>query len=106
VTTPGGKSAAGTAPKFTYTAPVPVVTSISPSSGTPAGGTTVTVTGTGFTGTTTVFFGTIAASSFTVVSDTEITAVSPAQAASARYVFVTTPGGKSAAGTAPKFTYT
>jgi hypothetical protein len=106
VTTPGGTSQAVIGDHFTYMSSIPVVTSIAPTSGPPTGGTTVTITGTGFTGTTEVSFGPIAATSFSVVSDTKIVAVSPAQAASARYVFVTTPGGKSAAGTSPKFTYT
>ena len=78
------------------TAPVPVVMAVAPSSGTTAGGTPVTITGTGFTGTTKVAFGPVAASSFTVVSATQITAVSPAQAASMQIVFVTTAGGTSA----------
>jgi hypothetical protein len=51
----------------------PVVTSFTPTEG--LGGTTVSITGINFTGTTSVQFGGIAASSFTVVSDTEITAV-------------------------------
>ena len=58
----------------------PPVTAVSPNSGPQAGGTTVTITGTGFTGATKVVFGTVAATSFTVVSATQITAVSPAQA--------------------------
>src|ERR1019366_7947378 len=64
--------------------PAPAVTSISPSSGPTTGGTTVTITGTNFTGATKVGFGAVAATSFTVVSSTEITAVSPAQAAGTR----------------------
>ena len=44
----------------------PVVTSISPTSGPAAGGTTVTITGSGFTGATAVDFGTTPATSFTV----------------------------------------
>ncbi|MEU6216327.1 IPT/TIG domain-containing protein [Streptomyces sp. NPDC047022] len=56
----------------------PVVTSVSPNVGPPAGGATVTLTGTGFTGTTTVKFGSNAAPSFTVVSATQISAVTPA----------------------------
>ena len=50
--------------------PAPVVTSISPTSGPAAGGTTVTITGTAFTGATGVKFGTTPASSFTVNSAT------------------------------------
>ena len=77
------------------TPPVPVVTGISPTSAALAGGTIVTITGTGFTGATKVDFGAVAATSFTVVSDTEITAVSPAQAVGTHDVLVTTPGGTS-----------
>ncbi len=55
----------------------PVVSSISPTSGPTSGGTSVTITGTSFTGATAVSFGTIAATSFSVVSATQITAVSP-----------------------------
>lgn len=55
---------------------VPVVTGISPSGGPNAGGTTVTITGSGFTGATEVDFDG-ASATFTVVSDTEIIATSP-----------------------------
>ncbi|MGW2639061.1 IPT/TIG domain-containing protein, partial [Streptomyces sp. NPDC001348] len=55
----------------------PVVSSVSPSQGPASGGTTVTVTGSGFTGATAVRFGAASATSFTVVSSTQITAVSP-----------------------------
>jgi hypothetical protein len=48
----------------------------------------------------------VAATSFTVVSDTQITTVSPAQAASTRNIFVTAPGGTSATVAGDKFTYT
>jgi hypothetical protein len=53
----------------------PTVTSFSPVSGPP--GTSVTVTGTGFTGTTDVSFGASPAASYTVDSDTQITATVP-----------------------------
>ena len=55
----------------------PVVSSFSPASGTI--GTSVTVTGSGFTGATAVKFGG-AAGAFTVNSDTKITATVPATA--------------------------
>ncbi|WP_082393106.1 IPT/TIG domain-containing protein [Nocardia arizonensis] len=73
VTTAAGTSAGVS---FTYL-PVPTLTSISPTSGPVTGGTTVTLTGTGFTGATAVFFGILPATSFTVDSDTQITAVAP-----------------------------
>jgi len=84
--------------------PVPAVTGISPSGGPVAGGTTVTITGTGFNGATAVRFGSTAATSFTVNSDTKITAYSPAGTGTVD-VTVTTPGGTSATGPADHFTY-
>ncbi|MEV6183324.1 IPT/TIG domain-containing protein [Streptomyces sp. NPDC052015] len=91
VTTPGGTSNALT---FTYLA-LPSVTGLSPSQGPVAGGTTVTLTGTNLTGATAVRFDGVAATSFTVNSSTQITAVSPTHAAGAAAVTVTTPGGTS-----------
>ena len=104
VTTPGGTSATSAADQFTYD-PIPTVTSISPTGGPVAGGTTVTITGTGFTGVTAVKFGTAAATSYTVVSATSITAVSPVGTAGTVDITVTTPGGTSATSAADKFTY-
>ena len=80
---------------FTYTS-VPSVTGRQPDLRPPAGGTSVTITGTGFTGATAVKFGSTAASSFTVNSATQITATSPAGTAGAVDITVTTPGGTSA----------
>ena len=67
VTTPAGTSATSPADQFTYVA-APTVTAISPASGTAAGGTPVTITGTDFTGATAVDFGTVAATDVTVVN--------------------------------------
>lgn len=75
-------------------APVaPDVTSISPSSGSIAGGTAVTLTGTGFTGATGATVGGVALSAFTVVSDTSITGTTGMHGAGAVDVVVTTPYG-------------
>ena len=105
VTTPAGTSATSPADQFTYiAAAAPTVTGISPTSGPAAGGTLVTITGTGFTGATAVDFGTTAATNFTVVNDTTITADSPAGTGVVN-VTVTTPGGTSAATPADQFTY-
>ena len=82
----------------------PTVTRISPASGPTAGGTAVTVTGTGFTGATSVTFGAVAAASFSVGSGSSITATSPAGTATVD-VIVTTPGGTSSTSSADKFTY-
>jgi len=89
ITTPGG-TATGTG-AYTYAA-IPTVTSLSPTGGPVAGGTSVTITGTGFTGTSAVSFGGVAAT-FTVNTATRITATAPAHAAGTVNVVVTTPGG-------------
>src|SRR5262249_19960430 len=83
----------------------PTVTGVSPNAGPTAGGTSVTITGSNFTGATAVSFGGTAAS-FSVVSATSITATSPAHAAGAVDVTVTTPNGTSATSAADRFTYT
>ncbi|MEV7683930.1 IPT/TIG domain-containing protein [Streptomyces sp. NPDC088341] len=75
-------------------AAVPTVSALSPASGPTTGGTSVAVTGTGFTGATAVRFGAVAATIFSVVSDTLISAVTPAGTGSVR-VTVTRPGGTS-----------
>ncbi|MET8947481.1 IPT/TIG domain-containing protein [Streptomyces sp. NPDC004542] len=81
----------------------PVVTSISPTQGSPAGGTAVTINGSGFTGAFAARFGSQLATSVVVVSDTQITATTPAGSGTVR-VTVTTPGGTSTQNVT--FTYT
>jgi hypothetical protein len=56
----------------------PAVTNVNPNTGPTSGGTSVTITGTNFSGATAVRFGSNAAGSFTVDSATQITATSPA----------------------------
>ncbi len=82
-----------------YSAPqvAPVVSLVSPASGTTEGGSVVTITGTNFTNASSVTFGGTNATSFTVNSATQITATTPAHAAGAVSVLVTTPGGTNAA---------
>ena len=107
---------------FTYVEPgtepsAPVVTGMVPVQGPVAGGTEVTITGSGFTGATTVSFGDVTpetravvtdleigtnTAAFTVVSDTEILAVTPPHAEGPVDVRLETPGGTTSAGT---FTY-
>jgi uncharacterized membrane protein len=103
VTTPGGTSAPSKADLFTYPPP-PSVTSINPTSGPASGSTPVTITGSGFTCATGVSFGSTAAMKFTVDSDTQITATSPAGSGIVD-VTVTTPRGTSATSKADLFTY-
>lgn len=69
---------------------MPTVGGFTPTSG-PVG-TVVTITGTGFTGVTTVRFGSTAAAAFTAISDTQITATIPAGASTGK-ITVVTPGG-------------
>ena len=104
IATPYGNSAKSAADDFSYAA-APAVTSVNPSSGSTAGGTIVTISGSAFGGATAVSFGTTAATKFTVVSDTEITATTPAEAAAMVDVTVTTPYGTSAKVSADQFTY-
>ncbi|MBR7627542.1 tandem-95 repeat protein [Aeromonas popoffii] len=71
----------------------PTLTSAAPSSGTTAGATSVTLTGTNLTGATAVSFGGTAATGYIVNNATTITATTPAHAAGTVNVVVTTPGG-------------
>ena len=96
VTLPAGSVGRGTI-VFTFTSTTsgaaPTLTLASPNSGSTAGGTSVTLTGTNLTGATAVTFGGTAATSYTVTDATSITATTPAHAAGAVNVVVTTPGG-------------
>jgi hypothetical protein len=83
----------------------PKVTKLSPKAGFAAGGTTVTITGSSFTGATAVKFGSTAAASFLVKSGTSITAVSPAGTSGYVDVTVTGPGGTSATNVEDLFKY-
>jgi len=101
VTTVGGTATKASA--FTYIA-APTIASISPPSGTTAGGTVITITGTNLTGASSVKVNGVAATSVKVMSATSITAKTPSGTAGAKSVTVTTVGG-----TATKtsgFTYT
>lgn len=87
---------------YTYV-DAPTADSIDPANGPEAGGTTVTLTGTGFDDSTTVTVGGEAATDVTVVSDTEVTFVTPAGTAGTADVVVTTTGGSDTL--ADAFTY-
>jgi hypothetical protein len=73
----GGGSGGGGAGGDGQTSYQPTVTAVSPNSGSQNGGTSVTITGSYFTTVTQVNFGTTGATSFTINSDTSITATSP-----------------------------
>jgi hypothetical protein len=83
--------------------PAPRVAGVLPTSA--PQGTTVTISGTGFTGATAVAFGSHAAR-FTVNSDTSITAIAPAVRTGRVDVIVTGPGGASVKNPGDQFTFT
>ncbi len=87
------------------TVTTPVVTSVTPNSGIPAGGAPVTIKGTGFTNAIAVRFGSTPAVSFQKVDDTTITAVSPAHALGLNNIYVLVPGATSAGGVHSWFSY-
>ena len=92
VNTAGGPS--GAFSSYTYITP-PNITGILPSSGSTAGGTSVTITGTNFTGATLVTFDGLAATTINVVNSNTITCITPARSAGAVGIIVTTGGGPS-----------
>ncbi|MET3806569.1 hypothetical protein ABIB25_003585 [Nakamurella sp. UYEF19] len=102
VTTPGGTST----PALGFTYGPPIASTLSPTHGPATGGTSVTVTGSGFVaGATTVSIGgnTVAAGDVTVAAGgTTATFAAPAHAVGAVPVTVSTPGGTST----PALTYT
>ena len=104
VDTLGGTSSATDADAFTYHT-APAVAALTPTQGPTAGGTAVTITGSGLAPATAVAFGTRPAASFTVVSDTEIDAVAPPAAAGPVDVAVTTPWGTSSSGPGSRYLY-
>ncbi|MEO5974828.1 MAG: IPT/TIG domain-containing protein, partial [Ilumatobacteraceae bacterium] len=71
----------------------PTISSVSPSSGPAAGGTSVTITGTNLTGTTSVTFGGTAGTSVTAVNATTVTVATPAGVAGTVNVVLTTTDG-------------
>jgi hypothetical protein len=103
VITPAGTSKPTAAGHYTYTAPRPAVTGVSPDGGTTAGGTTVSITGTGLAGATGVRFG-AAAAVITTDSSTQITVTSPPGTGTVT-ITVTTPAGTSKT-TAGHYAYT
>jgi eukaryotic-like serine/threonine-protein kinase len=104
VITPGGTSKPSAADHYTYTAPRPAVTGVSPDSGSTAGGTTVSITGTGLAGATGVRFG-AAAGQIIADSNTQITVTSPPGTGTVT-VAVTTPAGASQTASVGQYIYT
>ncbi len=91
---------------YAYQCGTPTVTIVSPNVGSPAGGTTVTVTGTNFNNSGLIVrFGATPGTSATIVSDTKVTVVSPAHLVGTVDVTVTTTSGTSATSSSDHFTY-
>lgn len=103
VVTPVGTSATGGGDGFIYDG-VPTVAALSPLYGAPAGGTTVTITGTGFLSASEVRFGD-ATASFAIVNDATIIATSPAVAAGMVDITITNPTGTSATVTPDQYVF-
>lgn len=99
-TTPGGSATSVNA--YTYLA-VPTLNTVTPNSGPIGGGTSVTLTGTGLTGASSVTFGGVSATGWTINSPTQITATIPAGNAGVVNVSVTTAAGSASLTNA--FTY-
>jgi hypothetical protein len=87
--------------------PLAEIASLSPSAGSIAGGAKVVITGENLAGATAVKFGTEPADTFTVDSETQITATAPKTAKPGKVdVTVTTAGGVSETISSDRFTYT
>lgn len=105
VTTPGGTSTTGSGDHYRYVPP-PTVKKLTPTKGSAAGATTVTIAGTELSGATAVKFGSASATRFTVASATSITAIAPPGTTGSMVdVTVTTTGGKSAITSADHYSY-
>lgn len=85
------------------TSPAPTITSISPTSGSTAGGDTITITGADLTGATGITVGGTPCTAVNVASANTATCTTPAGSAGTASLVVTTPGGSNAANTL--FTY-
>jgi len=105
VTSPGGSSAANPAAVYTYTATPPAVARLSAANVSTAGGSVVTVTGTGLGAATGVTVGGVAAAGLVRTSDTSLSFTVPAHAPGAGDVVVTTPAGRSATSAATRLTW-
>jgi hypothetical protein len=91
---PTGNLTAGT---FTYVAPT--ITGVNPPQGTTAGGTSITITGTGLSGATAVTIGGTPATNVVAVNSTTVTATTAAHVAGTVPVVVTLPGADATSAT-------
>lgn len=92
--------------RYSFAGPTaPTIRKVTPRKTQAAGGAEVMVTGTGFEDVTGVAFGALPATSFNVVSPTELVAVAPANTSGPTQLRVSTLGGTSAETTKSKITY-
>jgi hypothetical protein len=109
VLAPAGSSPPSPNAEFTYIAkppaPPPTISGISPAGGPQAGGTTVTVTGTGLASATSVSFGTTKGTNLKDISGTQLQVDAPAGTGTVP-VTVVAPAGSSAPSSGAQFTYT
>lgn len=106
VTTTDGTSPATSSDLFTYEAPPPVITSVSPARGPTSGATVVSIAGAHFTGVSMIRFGTTAATNIRVISPTLVVATNPAHVPGQVAVTVTTTYGSNANSAGAAFRYT
>lgn len=90
---------------LTFLSGAPIVSQVTPNAGPQAGGTAVSIIGTGFTGTTAVNFGSTPAASFVVNSDNLITAISPPAVFGTVNISVTTGSGTSSISAGDRFVF-
>ena len=104
---PGAAATAVDMAEFFTSTPntAPIISGISPNSGPTAGGTSVTISGSGFATGAAVTFGGTSATNVTVAGSTTITATTPAHASGAVNVVVTNPDATSGTSTGG-YTYT
>ena len=100
----GARSASPNGAAYILATPLPAVTKIEPATGSPSGGTTVTVKGARLSGASAVRFGSTPARHFEVLSEGEIKAVSPSATGTVN-VTVETAAGATGNGSSDLFSY-
>lgn len=104
VTTSGGTSKGRPSARYSYMA-VPAVRSVTPGLGSTAGGQSVALAGSGFTGSVRVYFGSTRATAVTVSSASALSVTVPAHGAATVPVSVRTLGGTSAVSSATRYRF-
>ena len=103
VTTPGGTSSTGSGDQYTFATVLPIVTSVTPSTGNQTGNVAITLVGSNFTRVTAVKVATVNVTSFVIVNSTHITAYTAAFSG-ATHITVVNSAGTSATGSGNAYT--